>query len=62
MSIKGNMITISDDFFCLIFSRMCLSKPHQDKTNKMTCAPSEDSDQPVPDQSLRYLHEEALGR
>ena len=39
-------------------------RPH-DKTNTMTCAPSEDSDQPghstQSDQSLRCPHEEALG-
>ena len=48
-------------------------EPQQDKTNKMTCAPSKDSDQPglLPslislastqsDQSLHCPHEEALG-
>ena len=33
--------------------------PH-DKTNKMACAPSEDSDQPGHLPSLRCLHEETL--
>ena len=49
-------------------------EPLHDKTNKMACAPSEDSDQPghLPnlitawasaqsDQSLRCQHEESLG-
>ena len=34
-------------------------KKKYDKTNKMACAPSEDSDQS--DQSVRSLHEETLG-
>ena len=34
-------------------------EPPHDKTNKMACAPSEDSVQS--DQSLRCLHEESLG-
>ena len=38
------------------------NEPQHDKTNKMACAPSEDSDQSAPtwsaqsDHSLRYLH------
>ena len=38
--------------------------PSHDKTNKMTCAPSEDSDQPGHPPSLTSLrcpHEETLG-
>ena len=40
-----------------------LFEPQRDKTNEMTCAPSEDSDQPghPPDHSLCRLHEESLG-
>ena len=41
-----------------------LTETQQDKTNKMICAPSEDTDQPGRPPSpisLRYLHEEALG-
>ena len=34
-------------------------KPLHDKTNKMACVPSEDSDQP--NQSLRCPHEDSLG-
>ena len=38
---------------------MTVEPPH-DKTNKMTCVPSEDSDQPgQSDQSRRCPHEEA---
>ena len=40
------------------------NEPPHDKTNKMTCAPSEDSDQPGRPPSLiilRCLHEETLG-
>ena len=40
------------------------SEPQHDKTNKMACAHSEDSDQPghLPSlMSLRCLHEESLG-
>ena len=43
------------------------SEPPHDKTNKMACAPSEDSDQPgqpgpaQSDQSLCCPHEESLG-
>ena len=37
-------------------------EPPNDKTNKMACALSEDSDQPgQSDQSLRCPHEESLG-
>ena len=41
-------------------------EPHDDKTNKMACAPSEASDQPEWasakfDQSLRCPHYESLG-
>ena len=37
--------------------------PSHDKTSKMACVPSKDSDQPghPPSQSLRCLHEESLG-
>ena len=44
-------------------SKLISFEPHQDKTNKITCAPSEDSDQPghPPDQNLRCPHEETLG-
>ena len=35
------------------------NEPPHDKTNKMICAPSEDSDQP--NQSLRCPHEESVG-
>ena len=41
-----------------------LNKPQHDKTNKLTCAPSEDSDQlghPSSLISLRCPHEESLG-
>ena len=39
------------------------NKPHHDKTNKVACAPNEDSDQPghLSDQRLRCPHEESLG-
>ena len=43
---------------------MLILEPQHDKTNKMTCAFSEDSDQPVHPPSLISLccpHEEALG-
>ena len=40
-------------------------EPPRDKPNKVTCAPSEDSDQPEhpsqSDQGLRCPHEESLG-
>ena len=37
-------------------------EPPHDKTNKMSCAPSEDSDQTAQsDQSLRCPHEESFG-
>ena len=45
------------------FSGNTIEPPH-DKTNKMTCAPSEDRSAWVsaqPDQSLRCPHEESLG-
>ena len=35
--------------------------PEHDKTIKMACAPSKDSDQTQSDQSLRCPHEETLG-
>ena len=35
-----------------------VSEPQHDKTNKMTCAPSEDSDQPGHPPSLHCPHEE----
>ena len=39
-----------------------INEPPHDKTNKVACAPSEDSDQTGhPDQSLRCPHEESLG-
>ena len=52
---------------CHVFLSMWLStifEPHHDKTNKMECAPSEDSDQPGHPPSLMSLHcphEESLG-
>ena len=36
-------------------------EPQHDITNKITCAPSEVSDQPESDQSLRCPHEKTLG-
>ena len=42
----------------------CANEPQQHKTNKMACAPSEDSDQhghPHGHQSLRSQHEESFG-
>ena len=33
-------------FFILFLGQWALCEPHHDKTNKMGCAPSEDSDQP----------------
>ena len=39
-------------------------EPPHGKTNKLTCAPSKESDQPghpLSDQGLRYPHEETLG-
>ena len=45
-----------------------ISKAQQDKTNKITCAPSEDTDQSghcsvsLSGQSLRWPHEETLGQ
>ena len=38
-----------------------IHEPPHDKTNKMTCAPSEDSDQPGHPPSLISPHEESLG-
>ena len=35
------------------------NEPPRDKTNKVACATSEDSDQS--DQSIRYPHEDSLG-
>ena len=43
---------------------LAMYEPSHDKTNKMTCAPSEDSDQPGHPPSLislHCLHEEAVG-
>ena len=42
------------DFF-LTFMTVFTFEPSRDKTNKMACAPSEDSDQPG------HPHEESLG-
>ena len=52
------------DIFCL--NIIILFEPPHDKTNKVACAPIEDSDQPgnppsQSDQSLRCPHEESLG-
>ena len=45
----------------LSFSTKLFGPPH-DKTNKMACTPSEDSDQTgQSDQSIRCPHEESLG-
>ena len=38
-----------------------LFEPSHDKTNKMACAPSQDSDQPGHPHSLHCPHEESLG-
>ena len=51
------------------FITVHISEPQHYKTNKMTCAPSEDSDQPghplslstQSDQSLRCPHEDSVG-
>ena len=63
-------------FFFFFFAAMVIIyEPPRDKTNKMACAPSEDSDQPghppslirvfavdaQADLSLRCPHEESLG-
>ena len=49
---------------CKIITVSTWNEPSHDKTNKMTCAPSEDSDQPGHPPSLislRCPHEESLG-
>ena len=45
------------------FESTCIYEPPHDKTNKMACAPSEDSDQPGHPPSLirAFPHEESLG-
>ena len=50
--------------FKQVFSWCCSIEPQHNKTNKMTCVPSEDSDQPgrPPSRiSLPWVHEETLG-
>ena len=54
------ILYLCTSFYCSSFT----SEPQHDKTNKMACAPSEDSDQPghLPSLiSLRFPHEETLG-
>ena len=37
------------DKFSFVYNKMvslCITEPHRDETNKMTCAPNKDSDQP----------------
>ena len=45
--LKTVLVTLLPDFYSL--SKF---EPHRDKTNKMACAPSEDSDQPGHPHSL----------
>ena len=48
----------------LVDHRLLVIQPPHDKTNKMSCAPSEDSDQPGHPPSLTSLlcpHEETFG-
>ena len=49
---------------CTVLLEHTIYEPAHDKTNKMTCAPSEDSDQPAYPPSLislRCPHEETSG-
>ena len=51
-------------YVCGNCQSMAIYEPPHDKTNKMACAPSEDSDPPGPPPSLISLHcprEESLG-
>ena len=36
-----------DCSFCMVYMSVSRYEPRHDKTNKLTCVPSEDSDQPV---------------
>ena len=49
---------------CQYFMKLCYDltfEPQHDKTNKMACVPSENSDQPEHPPNLRCPHDESLG-
>ena len=64
MAVEVNGICHLADYSKLAYGVVTAIEPPHDKTNKMACAPSEDSDQsgrpPQSDQSLRCPHEESL--
>ena len=62
--VKYKFCTMKPWNFCI--AKMATNEPPHDKTNKMICVPSEDSDQPghppsLISLSLRCPHEESLG-
>ena len=54
------MLTKRESLLCSLLLED-LIEPQNDKTNKMICAPSEDSDQPGHPPSLCCPYEESLG-
>ena len=59
LSLHYLIILTLDDSLLVFLSHFSINELPHDKTNKMACAPSEDSDQSAQsDQSLRCPHEE----
>ena len=46
VALPGDLFIVFFIDCCPHFACMSLFEPHRDKTNKIACAPSEDSDQP----------------